>query len=257
MSQNRHRSYSATTAQPPPYSLAPSSFCPPPPPPARPRKHSAPTRARASTSSRSAPTTPPAYDEHPPSSSSRLRPRHRTASAEFGANLFLTPATPRLGARSAPQLAAHVPPHAHALYRPPAYGSYFDLPGSDDEGDDDDDSLIYPTFGSAPVPRTTTTAMSKTPSSLRARLFGAGSHAAKSISTTPGVLGAGETETEADEPVSTAFSPFFDRRVFFFSSPIVPVARYRLSPLLHSSRRHTLPIALSPLPNATHRHAPH
>ncbi|KZP24006.1 hypothetical protein FIBSPDRAFT_857798 [Athelia psychrophila] len=243
--QLRHRAYSAT-AQPPPYSLTP--FCPPPPPAAdsRPRKHSAPSRARASTSaskaSRSAPTTPPAYDE--PSSSSRLR--HRAASAEFGNNLFLTPAhrtgppnskpIPRFGSRSATQLStlhaepvALVQPQVHALYRPPSYGSYFfDLPGSEDD-DEGDDSLIYPTFGktTAAVPAPPTVAasavasMSKTAESLRARLFGAHTHPGKgpkSISTTPGLLGAGETETEADEPpihLPTA-------RIIASSDPLVP-----------------------------------
>ena len=260
----RHRAYSAA-GQPPPYS--PPFFVQPPiatdAPSGRPRKHSASSsrtpRASASSSklSRSAPATPPAYDEH----TSSLR-RRRTASAEFGNNLFLTPANtapkprlPRLGSRSVPQFTLHaepvgplVQPQVHALYRPPAYGSYFfDAPGSgSDDEEEEDDSLIYPTYHnktSAPptVTAVAVSSMSKTAGSLRARFFGANANSAKepkSISTTPGLLGAGETETEADEPVSILFPVLFPsnplghnaswvavRSPYFYSSAIpVPSA---------------------------------
>ncbi|KAF7986865.1 hypothetical protein HWV62_12598 [Athelia sp. TMB] len=240
----RHRAYSAA-GQPPPYS--PPFFTQPPiatdAPSGRPRKHSASSsrtpRASASSSklSRSAPATPPAYDEH----ASSLR-RRRAASAEFGHNLFLTPANtnpkprpPRFSSRSVPQFTLYaepvgplVQPQVHALYRPPAYGSYFfDVPGSgSDDEEEEDDSLIYPTYHNKTSPPPTVTAaavssMSKTAGSLRARFFGANANSAKepkSISTTPGLLGAGETETEADEPPTHLPTS----RIIASSDPLVP-----------------------------------
>lgn len=216
--KSRHRSYS--TIQPPAYT--PPFFTPIPITETtyqRPRKYATSTSSSSSSSSRSstvhsrhsrsAPATPP---NEPNSSSIR---RHAT-SVEFGNNLFITPAKPPLprtfASRSSSQLALKaapacplVQPQVHALYRPPSYGSYF----FDNDDKDDEDSLIYPTYsrGATGNPSTTTaaaTTMSKTAGSLRARLFGAKEKekGPKSISTTPGLLGAGETETEADEPVS-------------------------------------------------------
>lgn len=69
------------------------------------------------------------------------------------------------------------------------------------EDDADTDTVIYTSRSGA-----------RTTASLRTRLLanghqgnGVGGKGGKSISTTPGLLGAGETETEGDEPVSTIY----------------------------------------------------
>jgi len=78
----------------------------------------------------------------------------------------------------------------------------------DNDNDDEDDGLIFtswnPTQPSAPT--------------IRPRLFGPRHREKpKSITTTPGLLGAGETETEADEPVrSWCRQPFL--------SPLQPIS---------------------------------
>jgi hypothetical protein len=62
----------------------------------------------------------------------------------------------------------------------------------DNDNDDEDDGLIFTSWNPTQPPA----------SSIRPRLFGPRHREKpKCITTTPGLLGAGETETEADEPV--------------------------------------------------------
>ena len=131
------------------------------------------------------------------------------------------------------------------------------LPDTDDDDDDDgdegdegdrdrDDGLIYTSWNP-----------NNFPNSLRARLFRNRTSARdkpKCITTTPGLLGAGETETEADEPVSLPLprplKTFFPcsasqprrlptARIIPASPPLVPpnTLQQRLTPLLFESSR--------------------
>jgi hypothetical protein len=155
--------------------------------------------------------------------------RTRSSSSEFGtfqnSKFLFTPAsTPSNVVSSSPPSAPKIPPNKPAsspLFRsrtPPynskpfyPYGKSYSPPrmqvDSEDERDDDD-GLIY-TSWHEPTGHT----MSST--HLRTRGYSASSvtalsrgrdKPAKCISTTPGHYGAGETETEIDEPVSARFS---------------------------------------------------
>lgn len=92
------------------------------------------------------------------------------------------------------------PPPYSSLDRTPVQHMY-----SDAEDDDQVDAMIYTSLNGS-----SRGVGSRTSNNLRMRLFGGGygnGHArnrneAKPICTTPGRLGAGETETETDEPVS-------------------------------------------------------
>ena len=186
-----------------------------------PRKKYSTCRPVRHSHSKSAPSTPPDENEDEPS------PKHqgsaaRSSSTEFGKTHFLSPAkTPPLSSpftsRSSTQ-----PPHPkksasspllHSqvhTYRP-IYPSHTTSLSSQhmpaDSGDDrEDDNMIYTSWGaSSKHPSGVSTTRSST--NLRTRLFGGSVRGSslkgpKSITTTPGQLGAGETETEADEPVS-------------------------------------------------------
>ena len=79
---------------------------------------------------------------------------------------------------------------------------------SGDDHDDDNDGMIYTSWSSKS--KRDSEGAGKSSTNLRTRLFGGHEGGSswkgpKSITTTPGRLGAGETETEADEPVSLPF----------------------------------------------------
>ncbi|KAF7361446.1 hypothetical protein MSAN_01177700 [Mycena sanguinolenta] len=112
-----------------------------------------------------------------------ISPKHRVKSTQFDPPSFFFPTGPssaplRRKSRSSPSFAytlvkAHMPP--------------------DSEGDSEDEDAIY--------------TARRTPA-LRTRLFG-GRSKADTISTTPGHRGAGETETELDEPARSSLQPLW------------------------------------------------
>jgi hypothetical protein len=120
----------------------------------------------------------------------------------------------------------------------------------DSEDDRDDNDMIYTSWGGPAVSVTRTTA------NVRTRIFGGANGSSrrdipKTISTTPGQLCAGETETEADEPVSQSYLSYRLRYVhstspFFFLLPFTHNLTSSFASLaifrLHAS---SLPLALS------------
>jgi hypothetical protein len=146
----------------------------------------------------------------------------RSSSTEFKKTHFFSPAkTPPLSSpftsRSTTQLPhpkksassplLHSQVYAHRPIYPSHTTSWSLQHMSGDSGDDrEDDSMIYTSWGTgSKYPSGVSTTGSGT--SLSTRLFGGNSGGSslkgpKSITTTPGQLGAGETETETDEPVS-------------------------------------------------------
>lgn len=100
---------------------------------------------------------------------------------------------------SSPILHSQVSPHRPAFSSQTRSSAYH---MSTDSGDDrDNGNIIYTARDSPRTPGAST----RSNASLRTRLFGGhvSSKEPKCITTTPGKLGAGETETEADEPVSS------------------------------------------------------
>ncbi|KDR72822.1 hypothetical protein GALMADRAFT_212843 [Galerina marginata CBS 339.88] len=102
---------------------------------------------------------------------------------------------------------------------------------SDTDDDRDEDDMIYTSrLGANARPA------SSSSQSLRSRIFGLASRNPsrvrdKPISTTPGVLCAGETEPETDEPISSRHLP--TARIIPSSGPLVPPNTLeRLTPLL-------------------------
>jgi hypothetical protein len=147
--------------------------------------------------------------------------RTRSSSKEFilSKQLVFTPAqvypiapsrsTTSFLARKSVSSPVFLDPHATS---PPPYSKYFlpeSLPGppfhhmdSDTDDDRDEDGMIY----TSPISSQTR----HSSQGLRSRIFGLASRNPsrvrdKPISTTPGVLCAGETETETDEPVSVVY----------------------------------------------------
>ena len=124
------------------------------------------------------------------------------------ANPFFTSHRPGSPKKSASSPFLHSQVHA---YRP-IYPSYPQLMQADDSGDDRDDdssssSMIYTSRASSSSSKHSAGASTRSSTSLRSRLFGGPGPAPKgpkSITTAPGQPCAGETETEVDEPVSSA-----------------------------------------------------
>lgn len=119
---------------------------------------------------------------------------------------FSTPLNSRSSSRfpykksaSSPILHSQVSPHRPAFSSQTRSSTYH---MSTDSGDDrDNGNIIYTARDSQRTPGAST----RSNANLRSRLFGGhvSSKEPKCITTTPGKLGAGETETEADEPVSS------------------------------------------------------
>ena len=117
---------------------------------------------------------------------SRRRPP--STSLTFPSLPFLLTPSPKKSA-SSPLLS--VPHRPCFLARPDMRHDNGD-DGDDNDNDDDDDGLIFTSWSPTQPPA----------SSIRSRHFGPRHREKpKCITTTPGLLGAGETETEADEPV--------------------------------------------------------
>lgn len=174
-----------------------------------PRKHPD-SRLPRHSHSKSAPSTPP---EHEPS-------------AYFGNTNIFTPAqtfplfNPNSTSQLPPKKSAsspllHSQVHACRPIYPSHTNSFSKHMPADSEDDRDDDGMIYTSWGSSSKYGSGGPTRSST--SLRTRLFGDHSGSSsfkgpKTITTTPGKLCAGETETEADEPVSSQLHHFSFRR---------------------------------------------
>ena len=157
------------------------------------------------------------------------RSRTRSSSSEFGTfqntkflfvpastpPFVVPPSAPSKNSPSSPLIRSRTPPHDAKPFYPNRKSCTALRMQADSEDDRDDDSLIYTSWH-----------QSKSSTSLRTRVYSAPSVAASSrgrdkpakcISTTPGHYGAGETETEIDEPVSVHFSESsLDRRQMFY-----------------------------------------
>jgi hypothetical protein len=123
----------------------------------------------------------------------------------------------------------------------PVFPSCYKPYVQDSDDDRDDDEMIFTSWGGSGNNTTTT----QTTASLRTRMFGqANGHASikggrdklRSISTTPGLLGAGETETEADEPVSVFPEPFYPSIPPKFIMSVSNSTFYFLFPLFSPTR---------------------
>jgi hypothetical protein len=139
---------------------------------------------------------------------------HSSASLSSSKFLFTPASTPPLVGPSYLHSPTYYPsnlPAKKSLSSPllssarPIYPTYSRPHIQDSEDDRDDEEMIFTSWSGS---GSTTT---QTAGNLRPRILGgANGHVStrggrdkpKSISTTPGLLGAGETETEADEPVS-------------------------------------------------------
>jgi hypothetical protein len=162
--------------------------------------------------------------------------RTRSSSSEFGtfqnSKFFFTPASaPSYAAPSSPPPAPKLPskkPAPPPLFRSrtPPYNSKLSYPYSrsyrpprmqaDSEDERDDDSAIY-TSWREPIRHTKSSTHLRTRVSSVTALSRGRDKPAKCISTTPGHYGAGETETEIDEPVSApvrcpCFLPYHAQR---------------------------------------------
>ena len=164
--------------------------------------------------SNSEPNTPP--EQHTPKQTDN---HNIYSSIECGKNsgsrVFFTPARIPTPKKSASSPLLHSPPFSQ--YTPLDYPSmqkpqpHIAIPSSGD--DDDEDGTVIFTSRRAESSSASGSGVARVANaSLRTRLFGARDvKGPKSISTTPGQLGAGETETEADEPVS--------KSIYFTTTP--------------------------------------
>ncbi|KAI0065146.1 hypothetical protein BV25DRAFT_140327 [Artomyces pyxidatus] len=131
----------------------------------------------------------------PPVIGPRSKPHTRTSSPPL--SISQRRHLPTTKSRSSPHLPQHVPSPSHtasflAQYSPPRVATVNHAESESEQ--EEDDAMIY-----------TAKKLGQGGPGFRTRFLG---KQPKGITTTPGQLGAGETETETDEPVSLPYASF-------------------------------------------------